>query len=617
MEYGFVDKTMLLPTLPLLLISWLLVRRIVKNQHEKMELLGQHFTNATAKTYLPLAVLAFLLLATARPHIGHQEIKIPAVGQDFLILIDVSRSMLANDFHPNRLDFAKRKIEDFVQLIAKKSPGDRIGLIPFSGQAYLFCPLTADYQVLLNYIRTLNPDLISSPGSSLNNAISLAIETITKMKIKNPHLILISDGEDLGYSPEKTKQLLNSLSIRIDTIAIGTTEGQPIPLRDGTFVHNRAGDIVITKLDSKNLSTLAETGDGVFQTASLDDTDWLRIIKASNSTVTEGDQQRTIVNYREIAPIMLAALLMLILIVAFWKPNLLLAVMLITLALINPEQIAAEPAQTKEQANARQGYLAYQQGDYQRALDIFKEHHGKNPSNRQIKEALAHSLFKTKSSEEAAKLYQELANEAENSREAYQAYYNLGNAKLQGQNFDDAISAYQQALEYKPEDKKAKHNLQIAKKMKEQSKNQQRDNQQQQKDNNEQQSQTEQNQTQNKNEKQQPQSGNDKDQETRGQPDPTKKSQDKNTDQKQPANSSKQHPTDQKSKGREEHNSSSNTEHQTKQQNEIARNSNNKYDPSKLAEREARAWLESLPDSPILMNRHSGQINEQQGGQTW
>ena len=216
------------------------------------------------KAALMVAVLLFSVIALMRPQYGFHIREIKKKGLDILFALDISKSMLAEDIKPSRIERTKLAIEDLVRGLK----GDRVGLITFAGTAFLQCPLTMDYDgFLLSLDRTKVGD-IPRGGTAISSAVREAMTVFGQGKQKHKIVILITDGEDhegdpVGLAKEAAKE-----GITIFTIGIGTEEGELIPLRDENgklvFLKDRSGNVVKSALNSGVLEKIALTTGGSF-----------------------------------------------------------------------------------------------------------------------------------------------------------------------------------------------------------------------------------------------------------------------------------------------------------------------------------------------------------------
>jgi len=220
------------------------------------------------KAAMILIAIAFIILALARPQIGTRMEEVKREGVDVFIALDVSSSMMAQDIAPSRLAKAKHEVENFIDQLQ----GDRVGLIAFSGSAFVQCPLTLDYGAAKLFLDILDPSLIPTPGTAIGAAIGKAIESFVQQERKHKVLVLITDGEDhegdvMKYAEEAERQ-----GIIIYTVGIGSPKGDPIPLGSEYglstgFKKDRDGQVVITKLDEVTLEKVALQTNGKYYRA--------------------------------------------------------------------------------------------------------------------------------------------------------------------------------------------------------------------------------------------------------------------------------------------------------------------------------------------------------------
>lgn len=213
------------------------------------------------KAGLIVATVIFLILALMEPKWGATWEQVQRRGIDVIVAVDVSRSMLATDEKPNRLERAKRAILDLLNLM----DGDRIGLIAFAGSAFVQCPLTLDYGAAKMFVNEIEPQLIPRGGTRIGDAIRKAITAFEGDVKKHRALILITDGEDHDSDPLGAAEEARKRGIRIFCIGIGSSKGTPIQLTDEagdmTYLKDAEGSQVLSKLDETLLQKIAiETG---------------------------------------------------------------------------------------------------------------------------------------------------------------------------------------------------------------------------------------------------------------------------------------------------------------------------------------------------------------------
>jgi len=216
------------------------------------------------KIFLIIAALFFSVITLMRPQLGFKWQEVKRVGLDILIAIDTSKSMLARDVKPNRLERSKLAVKDLV----KKLKGDRIGLIAFSGKAFLQCPLTADYNGFILSLDGLSVDSIPRGGTSISSAIKEAIGVFRNEPQNYRVLVIITDGEDHEGDLLRAAQEADREKIKIFCIGIGTTEGELIPVTDErdrqVFLKDPEGNIVKTRLDEDALQKIAYATGGSY-----------------------------------------------------------------------------------------------------------------------------------------------------------------------------------------------------------------------------------------------------------------------------------------------------------------------------------------------------------------
>lgn len=203
--------------------------------------------------------LGFIILALARPQFGSKLREVTRQGVEIMLAVDVSNSMLAQDFEPSRLERTKFAIDR----LAEKLHEDRIGLIVFAGDAYVQLPITSDYVTARNFARNISPDMVSRQGTALGAAIELASGSFSSGSEGSRVIILISDGENHEDDAMAAAEAAARQGIKIYTIGIGTPEGAPIRI-GGDFIKDEKGDMVVSKLNEKMLAEIADLTGGVY-----------------------------------------------------------------------------------------------------------------------------------------------------------------------------------------------------------------------------------------------------------------------------------------------------------------------------------------------------------------
>lgn len=232
------------------------------NLIKKLSPLQSRFKPAL-KTVILLLAFTCLIVALVNPKIGIKASTVKREGIDIVFAIDVSKSMLAEDVAPNRLD----KTKQIVSQIINQLGADRIGFVAYAGSAFPVLPITTDYSVAKMFLQSMNTDMLSSVGTSLGDAIKISSNYYDPKSKTNKLLVIITDGEDHEEQASAAADEAKNQGIKIITIGVGTEKGGPIPLRENGIVQgfkrDKDNQIVQTKLNSEILNEIAKaTGGG-------------------------------------------------------------------------------------------------------------------------------------------------------------------------------------------------------------------------------------------------------------------------------------------------------------------------------------------------------------------
>jgi Ca-activated chloride channel family protein len=260
-----------------LFFIWVMKRRgsLMERFAEKkmMEGIAPHSSVVRKVLKMALTGMAFLLciFALARPQWGFEWQEVKRTGLDILIGIDVSKSMLARDMRPTRLERTKYAVKDLI----RKLSGDRVGLIAFAGTSFLQCPLTIDYNGFLLTLDDLNTETIPRPGTSISSAIKDAIDILKGGDKKFKVFVLITDGEELEGDAIKAASEAAQAGIRIYCVGVGTPDGDLIPAVDDRgergYLADKAGQAVKTRLNEDLLKKIAVATGGSYVRATPSD----------------------------------------------------------------------------------------------------------------------------------------------------------------------------------------------------------------------------------------------------------------------------------------------------------------------------------------------------------
>ena len=214
------------------------------------------------KLVVMLLALVGLIFGLVNPKIGTKMETVKREGIDIVFAMDVSKSMLAEDVAPSRLEKSKQIVSQIINQLGS----DRIGIVAYAGSAFPVLPITTDYGVAKMFLQSMNTDIVSSNGTSLDEAIKMSATYFDEKSKTSKLLIMISDGEDHSDGAEDAAEEATKLGMKIITIGVGTEKGSTIPLRVNgvveSFKRDKNNEVVITKLNKEGLTTIAKATKG-------------------------------------------------------------------------------------------------------------------------------------------------------------------------------------------------------------------------------------------------------------------------------------------------------------------------------------------------------------------
>ena len=263
-QYKFL---LLLLLVPVILIAYavrqrLRARRVARfGDRGLVEEMMPAYSKSKGWVRIVLFCIAFALftIGLARPQMGAKLSEHEAKGAEIMICLDVSNSMLAEDYSPNRLDRAKLAISRLVDRLQD----DRIGLIVFAGSSFVQLPITTDYVSAKMFLSSINTESVPVQGTAIGDAILTAAKSFSSQSEKSRAIIVITDGENHEDDPVDAAAQVAELGIKVYTIGVGSLRGQPIP-KDGDLMKDREGNIVVTRLDESTLQDIAQAGGGAY-----------------------------------------------------------------------------------------------------------------------------------------------------------------------------------------------------------------------------------------------------------------------------------------------------------------------------------------------------------------
>ena len=220
------------------------------------------------------------IVALARPQWGRLEEPVFDQSREILLAVDLSRSMLTPDIKPSRLERSKL----LIQALLEKLAGERVGMAVFSGTAFLQSPLSADYEILREFLPALGPDFLPQGGTNYRALLDTAIDAFSATSAVDRFLIILSDGEATDDNWRERMEALKAKGVRVIALGIGTEGGGMIPDGNGGFVKDERGAVVMSRLESNTLRELATATDGIYRDAST----WLDLAALVRETVSAG-----------------------------------------------------------------------------------------------------------------------------------------------------------------------------------------------------------------------------------------------------------------------------------------------------------------------------------------
>jgi Ca-activated chloride channel family protein len=471
LRFQHIEYLLALATIPVMIFLYVMALRWKKKTIKKIG--DERLVKEMIKNYSPqrfaikflLIITAFacavIALANLRSPKGSE--KITRNGIDVMIALDVSKSMLAQDIKPTRLDRAKQLLGKLMDRLNN----DRIGIVVFAGKAYLQMPLTGDHGAAKMYLSSATPDVVPTQGTVIGDALKMCYLSFNAKEKKYKSVILISDGEDHDETAATIAKKMADEGVMINTIGIGSAEGSVIvdaatnqPKRDNE------GNVVITKLNEEELKSIAEKGNGIYQLYSNTD----QVVSKLDAQLSTMDQRTVtedaLVNYENFFQYFLL-LSLLLLVTEFFlservkikerKTPILQKTLTILLLLVSVQTLAQS-----EKATIKKGNDAYKKNQFETAAAEYQKVITKTPANTIAQFNLGNALYKGDKKDAAIDAYTNAATGAASNLDKSKAYYNKGVVLQNNKKLPECIEAYKNALKLNPQDEDARLNLQKA-----------------------------------------------------------------------------------------------------------------------------------------------------------
>ncbi|MCW3089265.1 MAG: hypothetical protein JWP81_334 [Ferruginibacter sp.] len=501
-QFQHIEYLIGLAAVPLMIGLYLFVLRWKKKTIKKIG--DPALVNQLISDYSPskfslkfvLFILAFIagVIALANPRTPLGSTTVNRSGIDVMMALDVSKSMLAQDVKPSRLERAKQIISKLID----KLQDDRIGIVVFAGRAYLQMPLTTDHAAAKMYLSSATPDVVPTQGTVIGDALKMCYAAFNTKDKKYRSIILISDGEDHDENAVKLSKALANEGVMINTIGIGSPEGAMIMDPETNQVkQDAAGNPVVTKLNETELKNIAVNGNGIYQLYTNTDEIVAQLEKQLTSMGQKPITENSLVNFRNFFPWLLSFMLLLLIAEFFISeikagkknnaPEIKKKISPISLVVI----LALIPCISFAQDDnilIRKGNEAYKNKQYEVALENYKKAAEKNPANQKAQYNLGNAFYRSEKPEDAVTAYDAAIQNSKLPVEKSGAFYNKGVVLQNNKKLPECIEAYKSSLRINPADEDARLNLQKALlQQKQQQQKDQKDNKDQKKPKNDQQ----------------------------------------------------------------------------------------------------------------------------------
>ena len=284
-RFAHIELLYLLALIPVLAILFALVmrhRRKLLARFGNLELLKELMpaysrSRLRLKLWLYLAAFASLVIAAARPQLGSKLREEKAKGVEMMLVVDVSNSMLAEDFEPNRLERTKYAINKLFEGLQQ----ERVGMVIFAAEPKVQLPITSDYRMAQAFTKRTSTSLIAEQGTDIGKALELAMLSFSSQSGKSRAIVLITDGENHEQDVTPIVQRAKQEGVRIYAIGIGTPEGAPIEI-GGEFIKDENGEMVVSKLGEKMLQEMCAETEGAYIRATKQVIGLEEIVKSIN-----------------------------------------------------------------------------------------------------------------------------------------------------------------------------------------------------------------------------------------------------------------------------------------------------------------------------------------------
>lgn len=466
LHFQYIEYLIALAAVPVVIILYCFLVRWKKNAAKKIgdpKLVKQLTINFSSKKFLLKFILfttAFALcaIAVAGLVIPDGTQKINRRGIDLMFALDVSKSMLAQDIKPNRLERAKQVITRIIN----KSPDDRIGLIVFAGRAYLQMPITIDHAAAKMYLSAASPDDIPTQGTVISQALKMCGAAFNPKDKTYKAVVLLSDGEDHDKDAIKVVKQLAGDGIMVNTIGFGSVQGAPImDPETNTYKTDDKGNMVISKLNEEELSNIAAKGNGIYQHYTSTDEVAANIESKLSGIGETTISDKSFESLRQFFQYVLALAFLLLIIELFISEKKKMVKKVTVTGLSILILCSSSFAQSAKNEIAK-GNEAYKSNEYDKAEDLYKQAQKLDEKNTIASYNIGNTLYRKENLDEAVNSYNNTIKNSTENETKQKAFYNKGVAYQKANKLPECIVAYKNALLLNPADEDARQNLQRA-----------------------------------------------------------------------------------------------------------------------------------------------------------
>lgn len=477
-NFANAQYVFLLLLIPVFFIIYGIMRRLRKRKIARIgnpELIGALMpSKSRAKGWVRLSLFSaaffFFVIGLMRPQIGARLKEQEKRGAEIVIALDVSNSMLAEDYTPNRLERAKLSISSLVDRLRD----DRIGLVIFAGTSFVQLPITADYVSAKIFLNSITTESIPVQGTAIGDALMTSIRSFSPQSEGSRAIILITDGENHEDDPVAVAKEAAEMGIKVYCIGVGSPEGEPIPY-DGGLLKDKEGNIVVTRLDESVLKEVASAGNGIYVRAGNSEFGLNPVIDEIRSMDAERFKSVVFEDFDE-QYMYFFAIALIFLVIEMLVGERRIGKKFFATALVlclSATMASAQP----DRSEIRKGNRDFRRESYAKADIDYRKALLKDSLSLAANYNLANTLYRQGNFDAAASFYGKL-DSLDLGAHYSDYHYNVGNLALEQKDYAKAVEAYKNALRRNPSDLDAKENLAYAQKMLKDQQNQQNQDQQ-------------------------------------------------------------------------------------------------------------------------------------------